>query len=163
MAFWQTLTGALQDLLGVNGSVAACVIVGFAIGFTVAACVTVIHRRRVGRLTNRLFECGADSPETAKTVSELGFRPDAYRFLLRAKGLLRRIVQKAPDNDPENGTEAPRFYIPPETADRARIQYGYRPYEWIWIPAAFFLTILLAAGCLWILPILSDLFGNLFS
>ncbi len=74
------------NLGGVNFNLTA-IILGLAVGSILACIAAFVYRRRVGRVLMALIAARADSPETAKTLAELGL---SANFSLR-KSLLSPI------------------------------------------------------------------------
>ena len=80
------------------------------IGICIAAFVTVFVRVKLGEVVRAIFSAGAVSPETAKTLEELGVANKFFvRSALRGRSALRRVVDAtdgteiAPDENGEGG------------------------------------------------------------
>ncbi len=67
---------------------------GFAIGFFLAILANYVNRRLIGRLPRKLAEQGATSPETARSLQEIGCANFLYRFCLRKGSMLRKLIRQ---------------------------------------------------------------------
>jgi hypothetical protein len=69
-------------------------LIGTAIGGLLACILTVLHHARMGRLVHALIENRASSPETARSLEELGVSPILGLGLALRSGtsLLRKLV-----------------------------------------------------------------------
>lgn len=71
---------------------------GLFIGLLLATAVIVVYKAAVGRLVKALKRAAATSPETAKSLAELGFSAGSpLRFLLRKGSTLRRVIYQVGD------------------------------------------------------------------
>ena len=104
----------------------------FALGFFLAIVLTYLNRLLVGRVARGLLSQKASSPETAKSLAELGCGGIFYRFLLRDGATLRKIIVLAPDEGQDEGqkpklpTPEARFYIPEDKAYRAESGFSHK-------------------------------------
>ncbi|MBQ2718519.1 MAG: hypothetical protein IJF73_00450 [Clostridia bacterium] len=78
----------------------SALLIGLLLGGLLAAIATVFYHRAVGRFFSLLQKHGADSPETAKTLAELGIRHalGLRRTLTSRSSLVRKLVSvRLPD------------------------------------------------------------------
>ena len=75
-------------------------LLGIFVG-TVIACIVMAYNKQVlGGAIRRIIEKGANSPETAKTLSELGYEKNAFiRSAVRGNVNLRRFVKCAEEEE----------------------------------------------------------------
>ena len=116
-----------------TGSTLEKVVLAIAIGFVIASLIMLFHKRVIGRLVRELIKRGANTPETALTASELGFKPTspAIRALKNPAGGLRTLISVVPDGSdgPSDGAlkndalSTARFYAPEEKRIRAEVRY----------------------------------------
>ena len=116
------------------------VILSLAIGFILAMFVMLIAKRNVGKVARELIKRGANSPETALTLKEMGIKPHgaATPKLRDPRSLLRRSVKAAPENEgdspdrPLRGGEAltARYYVPEEERIAAEVRFDAKNTTW---------------------------------
>lgn len=75
-----------------------------------AAVYTFLVQSLLSRFVRRLFDAGADSPENAKTLAQLGYREGLCSLLVRTfagggSPLARAVVKQAPDKQEKMGDE----------------------------------------------------------
>ena len=75
-----------------------------------AAVYTFLVQSLLSRFVRRLFDAGADSPENAKTLAQLGYREGLCSLLVRTfagggSPLARAVVKQAPDKQEKTGDE----------------------------------------------------------
>ncbi|MBQ8357604.1 MAG: hypothetical protein IJX39_07330 [Clostridia bacterium] len=108
------------------------IIIGFCIGILIAALYAFYQKSVPGAIVRSLLGAEALSPESAKTLAELGLERNPFiRFELKHNGMLRKVVFRAPSGAEEEqnaDTDAPdpqadRFYIPEELKYRAELRF----------------------------------------
>ena len=118
-----------------TGSTLEKVVLSIALGFMIAMFVILINKRGIGRIARKLIERGANTPESALTLEELGIRALGAGPALRDPGsLLRRSVRVAPENaddSPERALKSgevstARFYVPEEDRIAAEVRFDAR-------------------------------------
>jgi len=126
----------LTSLLKYDGMTLEIVIWSLFIGIVIGVFGSFYVKQVLGAFVRKLLEVGADSPQNAKTMSELGF--DKNYFVLNAlkeTSTLRKLISCDGDADvPENITAKKqrelnlgrRWYIPRELFDRAELMYDSR-------------------------------------
>jgi len=104
-------------------------------GIVIAGIASVFTKRVIGNYVRALIKAQAGSPETAKTLSELGYagNHDIRASLRSENGALRRFVKIADSEDTAARISADgkrkidfendKFYIPEELWMRAEIRY----------------------------------------
>jgi len=91
-------------------------------GMIVAFAVSVVTRRIYGRLIDAIIEAEANSPDSAKTLEELGVKSNfLLNRALSKKTVLSSLVSGDSDKAP---VESRRFYILPEHQIKAQGLYG---------------------------------------
>ena len=109
------------------------------IGICIAAFVTVFVRVKHGEVVRAIFEAGAISADTAKTLEELGMANKFFvRSALRGKSALRRVIDVTDGLSEDGGSGGAlrvlaigeevdldefRFFIKDENKDRAESLY----------------------------------------
>lgn len=82
-------------------------IVGFIVGMILAAIGATFSKTVIGSFVRRLISEGCLTPESAKTIAELGFeRNSAVRGALRSNRVLRKYVRIVVEDDKEDSNEA---------------------------------------------------------
>ncbi len=109
------------------------------LGVVLASVYAYGRGRTLGRAINALKEAGAESPETAKTASQLGLKG------LRARALKSRDHLIAREGD--------GFYLPPETAEKARAVTRFAPAGWWGIPLTALLGYALLVAAWYVIPL----------
>ena len=126
------------------------------IGVTVAAIVALVMRRSLGSFVRKLLASGADTPENAKTLSDLGVRPNGYiRSCLKGRGPLTAVVSGTED-DP------PRYYIPDKSVPLAKSKFKKESFS---LPLIIVCALLLAGaavGAVYLWPGLTGLWSVFF-
>lgn len=110
----------------------AFVIIAFLIGI-VLACVLMLWQIKVpGAIVRTLLKAGADAPERAIGADKLGMSEALLRFVLKDTGALAKYVRVIPGKTVRQGKQTrpvytdARYYLAPETRDRAAIRYDRR-------------------------------------
>ena len=122
------------------------IIFAVMLGIVLASCAVFIERRYLGALVRALVKDEARDEESAKTLADLGLRPNFLlkNALRRRDSALRKLVRYA--GEPSEEEDLPeevtgrekkrliftemldfsttRFYIPPALCDRATIRYN---------------------------------------
>ena len=183
--------GAYENFsLGAGAAATAqTVVYAIAIGIIVAAAMAVYTRSVLGGFVRTLIKEGANAPENAKKLSEVGFfRSAAVRREL-AKGVtLRKVVRCREEEEinaskAENGeTVAPEkkgrwgsvkengfrpdfltahYYIPEDLRYRAEIRFEKQGSSWGMLAGVVILAIVIAALIGFFLPDLFQLMDNI--
>lgn len=123
-----------------DGSEPAFFILPLFVGLCIAVIVTTYYKRVHGTLVRQLISRGADCPEKALTLQELGLSRACYRRALFARNSsLRKIVScvELPPQELAKSTKVKRpaadaqhLYIAPECRDRAERQYDPKGARW---------------------------------
>ena len=111
----------LTELLTGGNTTLASVLWPMIAGVILAACLVFFNKQTLGKLVKALFDAKANSPETAKSLKELGL--DKHRLLrlaLRPDTTLRKVVYAV---EQKEGEEI-RYYIPEDRAYRAEVTYN---------------------------------------
>lgn len=131
--------------IDVNGSTLLIIVWGLYAGIVIGIFLALICRVWSGRIVAKLQENGADCPEKAKSLSELGIDKPAARRMLKAESSLRRYVLCVKKEEEEQtqvngfvrrwhkftGTDVPektdfssaKFYIPEDNRIGAELRY----------------------------------------
>lgn len=127
----------------------------FALAAAIFAFYTYYHKTVLGKLVRALLESGAESPETAKTFSELDIPPSAtLARALRPTGALSGVVTVY-GTPPTEQTLSARdddalltlhLYVAPEQRDKARGIYATEAR--IFVPIAITAAAAVLALCL---------------
>lgn len=84
----------LNSLLIYNGMTLELIIWSMFAGICLAALIIMYNKNVLGPFIRALFDAGANSPETAKTLAELGYTSKPFvRLSLGKRGTFSRIVQ----------------------------------------------------------------------
>ena len=106
----------LAKLLTGSDVTVASVVWPLVIGAFLAVAIAVINKMAVGRVVKALISAKASSPESAKTLKELGMSEKGYiAYALRPSSTLRSLIGK----NEENGG----YFIPEDKAFRAENTY----------------------------------------
>ena len=124
-------------------------------GFAVAAVVVAVMRLSLGKFVQKLLEENATSPETARSLSELGVKETGYlRSALKGRGPLSAVVQST-------GEGQKKYYIPEESVPRAKSKFKREKFS---IPIVLLCLLLLAAaavGAAYLWPGLTGLWSRI--
>ncbi|MCL2518723.1 MAG: hypothetical protein FWF15_09190 [Oscillospiraceae bacterium] len=148
----------LSAFTNYNGITLEIVIWSMFIGIVIGVGAVLYSKRVLGTFVRALLKIEANSPDSAKTFNELGFKHTfLYRFSLRNKSTFRKIVYVTDDN---------RYFIPSEKVFRADSMYSTKDASLLiglLAVLAFFIMVLV---CFLIIPDLvqmtSDFVGSLF-
>ena len=84
-------------------------------GAFISVLISVINKKNVGKLVKKLIEAKASTPESAKTLEELGLSKNSYlRYATRPTSTLMNIISITDDK---------RLYISEEKSFRAENTY----------------------------------------
>lgn len=163
------MQGLIENVFNLSGL--NLVIWSVYIGFMIASVMYYYQKKVVGGFVRRVMEKGANSPDTAMTLAELGYQNHpAIRRELKKPGPLRKMVWEAEDNylQGENGLlysarekaldlNLGRFYVSEEKRIEAELRYDNKGTDLftLIIAAAIFFALAVVA-CIW-LPTLLDL------
>lgn len=171
------------------GVMARNLILALAFGFIAAILLTAYTRVHLGGFVRKLIKAECTSPESAKTLYELGFfRSVSIRSALKRGSVLRMAVRYCTPEDraaaraaisPEEGESAPTptarqlsekidflkdgFYIPEELRIRAEIRFESRGSGWLPVLGAVAAIAVVAAVFCWFLPDVVQFADNLIT
>jgi len=132
----------LSDLFIGNNPTLASILWPLIAGVVIAACAVFFHKQTIGKFVKKLLTEKADTPETAKSLSDLGFEKNKLvKWALRPDTTLRKIIFSA-ENAEENAPA--RYYIPEDKAYRAEVTYNPDGASLLAMMAAIVVFILLA-------------------
>ena len=135
-----------------NGITMEIVIWSLFIGIVIGVGAILYSKRVLGTLVRALLKIEANSPDSAKTFNELGFKHTfLYKFSLRKKSTFRKIVYVTDDQ---------KFYIPSEKVYRADSLYSAKDASLLiglLAVLAFFIMVLI---CFLIIPDLVQMAAN---
>lgn len=116
------------------------IILGLCIGIILAALYAAYQRGVVGKPVRALLRAEALSPDSAKSLSELGLAGNPFVcFELAHNRVLKSLIRELPAAGDE---EEPRYYIPEELKYRADVRFDAKGNG----VAALILTAAVAAG-----------------
>lgn len=146
-------------------------------GFVVASLLAIYQKRLIGGLVKTILAAGATSPETAQTVSDLGYATDWFvKNALRTDVTLSRFVSRV-DKAPAEGEEVPepkktrsgrdvidfetaRFYIPEELKYKAEVRYARKGTDFVAFGICVVIFIAAAFAAIFLIPDLIQLIDN---
>lgn len=162
-------------------------IVAFCLGMVIAAILAVYEKKGLGEFVRKLIYEDCYTPESAKTLYELGFRKNAaVRGALRSGSLSKivkcaqkvaydeQIAQKKAEYE-QNATkdspafvsvpykinyETDTFYIPKEDSYAADVRYDKKGSGWIAVLVVALLSLVVAAFIIFILPEMLQMLDN---
>ena len=174
--------------IGNNGVInLSWAIVALCLGIVLAAIFGVYEKRGLGEFVRKLIYEECYSPETAKTLAELGFRKNAaVRSALRAGSLAKTVVctqkqaydeqiaQKRAEYEQYATKDSPKFksvrykvnfetdtfYIPKDASYAADVRYDKKGSGIGTVLIAIVIALLLAAFVIFILPDMLRLLDN---
>ncbi len=171
------------------GVMARNLILALAFGFIVAILMTAYTRVHLGGFVRKLIKAECTSPESAKTLYELGFfRSVSIRSALKRGSALRMAVRYCTPEDremacaavqTEEGETVPTiperqlgekidflkdaFYIPEELRIRAEIRFESRGSGWLPVIGGALAVAVIAALFCWFLPDVVQFADNLIT
>ncbi len=117
------------------------VVIGICIGIVIASLITFYQRNIPGGFVRALLRAEALSPETAKTLAELGYgKSPLVKFELRHGTVMKKTVQQTEAG--EGIDAAARYYIPEDLKYRAEARYQNKGNG----PLQLVLTVVLSFG-----------------
>ena len=150
------------------------------IGICIAAFVTVFVRVKLGAVVRAIFEAGAISPDTAKTLEELGVANIFFvRTALRGRSALRRVIDATdgteilPDENGEGGgfkvlgltetvdLDACKFFIADANRERAESLYDSTNSTLLTAGLTVIIAFAVAALSMVIIPNLQQMLENM--
>lgn len=140
-------------------------------GMVLATFYTYYQKQIIGGFVNKLRQAGATTPDTAKTLEELGYlRHGAIRRELSKPAPLRKMVWEAEDlhQEGEDGVifcsrettldlDTGRFYIPEEKRIEAELRYNVKGNDLLAVIMSIVVFFALAVLACAFLPTLMDL------
>lgn len=174
---------------GSAGTTARNAILAMAIGIVVASIMTAYLRNGLGGFVRKLIAEEVNSPENAKTLTELGyFRSSMIRRELVRGSSLRMVVrcreteacedaeregQEIPENAKKTHTGVEKatkidfctahFYIPEDLRYRAELRFDKKGSGWGPVILTSIAVIFVAAALCWFLPDVLQFADNLIS
>jgi hypothetical protein len=128
------------------------------VGVIIAAFVVLFHKKTLGKLVKKLFDEGAKTEATAKSLAELGLEKNKFlRYALRPDSTLRKIID-ATEVDGEL-----RYYITEDNAYRAEVTYNPDGSSVLTVVIAILLILIVASVMLILIPDLIQMFKNAFN
>jgi hypothetical protein len=128
------------------------------VGVIIAAFVVLFHKKTLGKLVKKLFDEGAKTEATAKSLAELGLEKNKFlRYALRPDSTLRKIID-ATEVDGEL-----RYYIAEDNAYRAEVTYNPDGSSVLTVVIAILLILIVASVMLILIPDLIQMFKNAFN
>ncbi len=172
------------ELLQKPSSSFALIMWAMVLGIVLACLLALYEKRVIGGFVRKLLRAEAFSPESARTLAELGYAKNPFvRAALHGKTALSALVYM-PGEDPqisgdsEEGTlhampairssrdvRAPdaRFYIPEPLRHRAQIRFEQHGTHWMAVVAAAVLFSALAAFLIWAMPRVANFLSSFFA
>lgn len=145
----------LAKLLTGGSTTVASVVWPIIIGVFIAILVSHLNKKTVGRLVKKLLDAKADSPESAKSLSELGFGSKSFlKYALRPSSTLSTIILK------EDSSE--KYYIPEDKAYRAETTYSPDGSKTLTVVIALVLLIIAGVGLNNLIPYIIKLATGIF-
>ena len=162
-------------------------IVGLCLGIVVASFLAVYEKKGLGEFVRKLLDEECYTPESAKTIAELGYRKSsAVRYALRAGSLSKVVIctqkaeydAKTAEKQQEyeaNATpvspkfksfayrinfETDTFYIPKDASYAAELRYDKKGSGIAAVLISIGVALLLAAFIIFILPDMLQLLDN---
>lgn len=162
------MQGLIENIFNFSGL--NLIIWAVYIGFMIASVMYYYQKKVVGGFVRKVMEMGANSPDTALTLSELGYQNHpAIRRELSGRGPLRKMVWEVEDNyrTGEDGVlycarekaldlNIGKFYVSEERRIDAQLRYdnkGTDLFSLIIAAVIFFVVAVLA--CIWLPTLLS--------
>ena len=165
------------------------IILGLAAGIIVAAIITAHVRIGLGGFVRKLLKTESLSPDSAKTLMELGyFRSSAIRRELAHGSILRMVVRcrETEESDkaeldtektspqvkkthtgyqkaPKINFSTAHFYIPEDLRYRADVRFDKTGSSWRAVAMAVVLTVIFTAALCYFLPDVLQLADNLIT
>ena len=158
-----------------TSALAQTLVYAIAIGVILAAAMSVYTRSVLGGFVRTLLKEGANTPENAKKLSEVGFFRNAAIRRELAKGVTLRKVVKCCEEEAlaaettEQGSSksfkpdflTARYYIPEDLKYRAEIRFEQKGSGWGTFFLAAFGAIVIAALIGFFLPDIFQLMDNI--
>ena len=144
----------LAKLLTGGNTTVASVIWPMIVGVFIAMLISYFNKKTIGRLVKKLLKSGAKSPETAKSLSELGFSEKSFSYALRPSSTLSSLIIK------DDSTS--KLYIPEDKAYRAETTYSPDGTRVLTIILAAVLLIIAGIGLNNLVPYVIKLVSGLF-
>ena len=150
-----------------GGNSVSFVVIGIFIGAAVACIVMLYIINFPGKMVRALVRLGALSPESAVSASDCGFKSEELlRFMLSEKGALSKYVHIIPVETVKKGKKektvltSAKFYLEPETKDRAEIRYEKKRAGVLTAVVGILLLGILALAVIWLIPELMQMLKN---
>ena len=151
-------------------------------GFVIASLMAVYNKRVIGGFVKAVLEAECLSPESAKTVTELGYGTDWFiKNALRTDTVLRRFVvridadkdsketeEETPDSKPQPKRRkhdvidyaTARFYIPEELKYRAEVRYARHGTDLVSFGICVIILAVTAFAAIFLIPDILTLIDN---
>lgn len=167
------------------------IVFAFFIGINLAAIYAIFNKRYLGDFARAVISCDALSPETAKTLTELGYlKNTVIRSSLKSGTTLRRVVKCVEEEEFYAGIEEKRrefeasghprgekfreasfkidfetahFYIPDELKYTAEIKFEKKGTNWLTFAGVFILSLALMILVFRLMPDMLQMTDNFLS
>ena len=140
-------TSALEHISFDGGVSIPLMFIGLFLGVLVASASAIYNKRTIGDALRYIISTGANSPESAKTLGELGYAKNTFvRSALKYGTALRKYVRCVEDDEimanivpdkkgfyPKIKTDLDRahFYVPEEKRIAAELRYEKTGTSWL--------------------------------
>lgn len=146
------------------------------IGVVIACLIAIYEKRYIGKFVRALLDAQAHTPESAKSLSELGFTRGALiRMAMRGKSALSTVVflQDEEIERDEDGEIIPKirrdvdvkggkFYIPEERKHHAFVRFDQRGTHFMALIIAVIAFAVIAALAIKFIPMVIEYFEEAF-
>lgn len=162
------MQGLLENIFNLSGL--NLIIWSVYIGFMIASVMYYYQKKVIGGFVRKVMELGANSPDNALTLTELGYQHHpAIRRELMGHGPLRKMVWEVEDNyrTGEDGVlycarekaldlNIGKFYVSEEKRIEAELRYDNKGTDlFALIIAAVIFFVVAVLACIWLPTILS--------
>lgn len=128
------------------------IVVSVAIGIIIAGFVILYQNKVVGSAVRTILKKGANSPETALSIENLGIKKKSLKaYNLRTNTYLRKLVKKTEDN---------RFFIPEELRIRAELRYDKKKASVFSVITTVIFVVIVGYLLIEYYPMLSDMMNE---
>lgn len=170
--FFDPKFGNYENLTNFDPVVCKWAIFGLYFGIVAAAVITAFTKLILGRLPRGLIDAGALSPDSAKTLGEVGCNNALFRFFLKHGFTLRNVVHCVGAGEDDNLTRIwgkviinfneARFYVPEAKRDAVVSRFSKKGSGWVTVLLVAVIGLVAVAGIFKVLPPILEYFNSVF-
>ncbi|MBE6679793.1 MAG: hypothetical protein E7598_04640 [Ruminococcaceae bacterium] len=138
-------------------------VIGLCIGIFAAVCIMYYNHEYLGRVVRKLYKAGAFSPETAKSLTEMGCNKYLIRKNLMRDTVLSKYVKPTSEINSEKDAYEALYYIPEDDKYIADKRFKKVKGGMLTVIITFFICLFGCFSLMFLIPQILQFADNLIS